>query len=55
MKVRHNYHQHWRATAKEKYNCVEYDELAINSLWEEDDGTLTKVYWYCGTHKMTRP
>ena len=44
MKGRYYYRQHWRATAKAKYNCVEYDELAINALWEEDDGTVTKVY-----------
>ena len=43
MKGRHYYRQHARPTANEKYNCAEYDELAVNAQWKEDDGTVTKV------------
>ena len=45
LKGRYYYRQHARPTANEKCNCVEYDELVINALWKEDDGTATKVYW----------
>jgi len=48
--TRFHYHQHWRATVKEKHICEECGELAVNAVWEEVEKIVTKVDWYCKTH-----
>ena len=48
--TRFHYHQHWRATVKEKHICEECGELAVNAVWEEVEKIVTKVEWYCEIH-----
>ena len=43
------YHQHWRATQKERHFCAECGELAIHASWREVDGFVAEVNWYCTT------
>ena len=48
--TRFHYHQHWRATVKEKHVCEECGELAVYAVWEEVEKIVTKVDWYCKIH-----
>ena len=46
--TRFHYHQHWRATVKEKHICEECGELAVNASWKEVDEIIADVKWMCG-------
>jgi hypothetical protein len=41
------YRQHWMATLNERHDCDEFGELATYASWNEVDGTICDVNWFC--------